>query len=264
MKTFLKSLPLIGPSLTRVYHWLKRYPDSKVRRIYRSMGYEVQPISGDFGQNAFRDMRRLTEANQANHQLVIIDVGANVGQSIGEFRGHFDHPILHAFEPSFAFSELQRRTSGIPDLHLNNFALGSESGEMDFIANERSDMSSLLEPSIDCWGAVKERRKVPVRTLDDYCAKQDVTHIDILKSDTQGFDLEVVKGASQLLKRRRVHLVYMEIIFSDMYKRLPRLDQIYAFMADHGFCLVSFYKFYYQHDRASWTDALFVHPEYGK
>jgi hypothetical protein len=135
---------------------------------------------------------------------------------------------------------------------------------MDLIGNEYSEMSSLLEPSIDCWGTIKETRRVAVRTLDDYCAKQGVTHIDILKSDTQGFDLEVMKGVAQLLMRRRIHLVYMEIIFSDMYKGLPRLDQIYGFMADHGLRLVAFYKFYCQHDRAAWTDALFVDPEYEK
>src|ERR1700693_2130382 len=136
-------------------------------------------------------------------------------------------------------------------------ALGSKTGEMDFIANEFSPMSSLLAPSFDCWGSIKETHKVTVKTLDDYCTEQGITNIDILKSDTQGFDLEVLKGAEKLFKGQRVHLVYMEIIFSDMYKGLPRLDEIYAFMADHGFHLVSFYEFFYQHDRAGWTDALF-------
>jgi FkbM family methyltransferase len=223
------------------------------------MGYELQRISEDFGRNPFQDMRRLTKAKD---RLVIIDAGANEGQTISHFRAHFDHPIIHAFEPGYAFPELQRRTSGIPDLHLNNFALGSESGQMDLIGNEYSNMSSLLEPSADCFGAIKEARKVTVKTLGDYCAEQGITHIDILKSDTQGFDLEVLKGASDLLKSRRIHLVYMEIIFSDMYKGLPRLDQIFGFLADHGFFLVSFYKFYYRNDKAAWTDALFLNPTF--
>lgn len=50
---------------------------------------------------------------------------------------------------------------------------------------------------------------------------------------------------------------------SRLYIGLPRLAQVYGFMADHGFRLVSFYRFYYQHDRAAWTDALFVDPDYG-
>src|SRR5207253_4668851 len=97
-----------------------------------------------------------------------------------------------------------------------------------------------------------------VRTIDSYCAERGITIIDILKSDTQGFDLEVIKGAARLLEQRRIQLIYMEITFSDMYKGLPRFDEIYGFLADRGFALVSFYDFYYQHGRAGWTDALFV------
>jgi hypothetical protein len=43
-----------------------------------------------------------------------------------------------------------------------------------------------------------------------------------------------------------------------MYKGLPRFDEIYAFLADRRFALVSSYDFYYQHGRAGWTDALFI------
>jgi FkbM family methyltransferase len=231
-----------------------------IRRLLSAMGYEIRRISNDVGQDPFRDMRRLAGRSCCP---VVMDVGANVGQSISRFRSTFDKPVIHAFEPGHnTFSELQRRTAGIPDLHLNNFALGSESGAMEFIENTSSDMSSFLEPGIDCWGAVKERVQVKLRTLDDYCAERGVGHIDILKSDTQGFDLEVMKGAKQLLMLRRIRLVYMEITFSDMYKRLPRLDEIWAFMADHGFSLVSFYKVTYQHDRAGWTDVLFINSHY--
>jgi FkbM family methyltransferase len=225
------------------------------------MGYQVRRVSGGIGQDAFRDMQRLSNTGG---RPIIIDVGANTGQSIIEFRNHINRPVIHAFEPGSAFSELQRMATAIPDLHLNNFALGSTAGEMDFIENEHSTMSSLLKPSTDCFGQTTRTRSVFVETLDEYCVKQDITFIDILKSDTQGFDLEVIKGATDLLTRHRIHLIYLEITFSDMYIGLPRLDQIYSFMADHGFRLVSFYRFYYQHERAAWTDALFVDPKYEK
>ncbi len=231
-----------------------------IKRILSYLGYEVRRIPDGIGRDPFRDMRKLTASPL---RPVIFDVGANVGQSIHLFRRYFNQPIIHAFEPSpDTFRELQRQTAGIPDLHLNNVALGSRSEPRVLIENTFSVMSSLLEPSIDCWGELKERREVDVWTLDDYCAKQSVTSIDILKSDTQGFDLEVIKGAQQLIEERLIHLLYMEIIFSDMYKGLPRLDETYGFLADREFSLVSFYTFYYQHDRAAWTDALFVNAGY--
>lgn len=65
-------------------------------------------------------------------------------------------------------------------------------------------------------------------------------------------------STQRMIEQRAVHFIYTEITFSDMYRGLPRFDEIYAFLADRGFALVSFYDFYYQHDRAGWTDALFV------
>ena len=61
-----------------------------------------------------------------------------------------------------------------------------------------------------------------------------------------------------MMRKAAIHMVFTEVIFSEMYKGLPRFDETYAFFADLGYTLVSFYDFYYQHDRASWTDALFI------
>ena len=190
--------------------------------------------------------------------------GANVGQSVEQFRKQFDRPTIHCFEPGpETFEQLRKRTAGVPDLHLNNAALGSRIESRIFVENQCPDMSSFLEPSTDGWGSIKGRRPVEVWTLDDYCDRMGVDRVDILKSDTQGYDLEVFRGAEAMIRRRAIHLIYTEIIFSDMYKGLPRLDEIYGFLADRGFALVSFYTFFFQNERASWTDALFVHPGFG-
>ena len=95
-----------------------------IKRICLSLGYEVSRIS--IGKNAFRDMKSLTGKSR---NLVVFDVGANEGQTISEFRRHLERLTIHAFEPGDAFSELEKRTAGIPDLHLNNFALGENLGK---------------------------------------------------------------------------------------------------------------------------------------
>lgn len=233
---------------------------NSIKHVLSYLRHGGPRVSTGLGQNPFQDMRRLAVPS---FRPVIFDVGANVGQSINLFRRNFEHSIIHSFEPSpCTFKKLQHRTTNMPDLHLNNFALGAQSELRVFIENTNSCMNSLLEPGTDCWGEVKERYQVEISTLDNYCAKQGVTHIDILKSDTQGFDLEVIRGGQELIKLRRIHLIYMEIIFSDQYKGIPRLDEIYGFLVNNGFSLVTFYTFHYQHDRAGWTDALFINPEY--
>jgi FkbM family methyltransferase len=190
-------------------------------------------------------------------------VGANVGQTIAFLRATLDNPVIHSFEPGHrAFAELARRCSGIPDLYLNNFALGSRSTLLELQENIHHELSSFLDLGVAGGGEVSRRLAVDVTTIDNYCDQCKIDKIDILKSDTQGFELEVLKGAETLFESHRVHFVLLEITFAELYKSLPRMDTLYAFLANRGFCLVSFYKFYYQNDRAGWTDAMFVDPQY--
>jgi len=84
----------------------------------------------------------------------------------------------------------------------------------------------------------------------------------LLKSDTQGFDLEVIKGAQKMLDGKLIRLLFLELTFSKLYEDMTRVDEIFRFITDQGFELVSFYKFYYLRGRAGWTDALFVQPQF--
>jgi len=207
------------------------------------------------GFDAFADMRRLA----ATSSPLVFDVGANRGQTIDQLRRYFAGPTIHSFEPGRdAFAELQRRCAGLPDLVLNNFALGARTESRIFLDNDHDDMSSFLEPSVTAWGEIRSRYPVDVMTIDDYCAARGIDRIDVLKTDTQGFDVEVLRGAQRLLGNHAIHLIYTEVIFSNMYEGSPRFDELFAFLADRGYALVSFYDFYYQRERASWTDALFI------
>jgi FkbM family methyltransferase len=225
-----------------------------LNRFLLNRGYVLSRV-GPNGpkRDAFADMKRLC----ATRNPLVLDVGANVGQSILRFRESFDNPSIHAFEPGEeTFAILSDRMRAVPNVFLTNAALGARCENRVFVRHAESEMSSLLEPGPDCWGSVLSRSEIQLRTVDGYCHERGIRHVDILKSDTQGFDLEVLKGAQETL--RNTHLVYIELIFSQMYQGNPRFDQIYAFLADRSFIPVSFYEMYYQRGLLSWTDALFV------
>lgn len=135
---------------------------------------------------------------------------------------------------------------------------------MTLLENSSSDMSSFLPLSEFGWGKPTKETLVEVKTIDQFCHDEKIERIDILKSDTQGFDLEVFKGAERTIRANKIRLIYFEIIFSDMYKGLPSFTQIYDFMTSRDFRLVSFYEFYYQKQLLSWADALFVQKDYSR
>jgi FkbM family methyltransferase len=228
------------------------------KNVLARLGYEIKK-SGELGSNPMQDMLRLTRLSGISRP-VVFDIGANVGNTVREFHATFGKVVIHAFEPSpEIFEILKETTSHIPALALNKFGLGSRSTELGFHKSIQSEMSSFLEPARDCWAEPDRIQTLPVRTIDDYCLEHSIDKIDVLKSDTQGYDLEVFRGAKRMLASGGVRLVYVEIIFSEMYCGAARLDEIYKHLCDQGFQLVTFYRFYYQHYRAGWTDALFAY-----
>jgi hypothetical protein len=123
-------------------------------------------------------------------------------------------------------------------------------------------MSSFLPLGESGWGEVTKETLVNVKTIDEFCKEENIERIDILKSDTQGYDLEVFKGAEETIRANKIGLIYVEITFTEMYKNLPSLGQIYDFMRSHHFLLVSFYQIFYRNQLAGWKDALFVNESY--
>ena len=86
-------------------------------------------------------------------------------------------------------------------------ALGDRAGEVNLYITQLANMSSFLEPDADVFRRYRKKgadahvvatEKVPVERLDTL-AEADGIHPDILKVDTQGSELLVLKGAEQSL-----------------------------------------------------------------
>jgi hypothetical protein len=140
--------------------------------------------------------------------------------------------------------------------------MGSARGQLPLLENVASDMTSFLEPSTSAWGSVDKTTLVDVMTLDAFAAEQGIGRIDVLKSDTQGFEFEVLSGAKGLMAENRISMVYFEMIFSDMYKAMRPVDQVLGLLGENGFLPVSFYEPNYQGGLLSWMDALFIHGKF--
>lgn len=232
-----------------------RFLIKPLQRALLELGVEIRRHRPPgVGCDPFRDMRELS----ISENPVIFDVGANVGQTTFQFLETFKEPSIHAFEPGLAFAQLSTGTAPLKSVRINNFAIGAHDRTALFRDNAASVLSSFLPRGKDGWNSEETDREVEVRTIDSYAAEFGIEEIDILKSDTQGYELEVLRGASSMLARRAIRMVYVEIVLTELYVGLPGLDQIFALLIKHGFRLVSFYNFNYQNGGLGWMDALFV------
>lgn len=247
-----------------------------IRKILRASGYDILRIDAiqnlsqaqntvdifdqGLGVDPYADMKHFLATEESP---VVFDVGANIGQSVDSFRNTFTTPTIYSFEPSpSTYETLKAHCKDLPGVSTWNRGVGSTNSTMTLTENEYSVMSSFLPPSTSAWGNVVRSTEVQVVTLDSFASDHGIDFVHILKSDTQGYDFEVFKGANQLMKENRIGLLYFEFIFSDMYKDLPPFDEVFGYLTANNFALVSFYKQYFQHELVSWTDALFINREF--
>ena len=222
--------------------------------ILRRSGFELRRVDR-LGAHPLADARTIL----AEARPVVFDVGANVGQTIARVRHFMPGATIHSFEPSEStFEELRERYGDDPLIHLNRVALGARREERKLFENVSSEMTSFLPLGEHGWGSVAATTLVPVETLDDYCRRAGVARIDLLKLDTQGFELEVLRGGSQTLAAGRVTLLLAEVFFAAVYERVPSFCEVQQVLSEHGFALVSIYDLHHIGQRAGWCDALFV------
>jgi FkbM family methyltransferase len=191
-----------------------------------------------------------------------LDVGANRGQTIDAFRRIFTAPVIHAFEPaSEMFRMLEDRAFG-PGVFLHHMALGREPGEREFTNYQSKYLSSFLplerHPQ-NRFRAVEVESKEIVRigTVDAFLKEHGLTRVDLLKIDVQGFDLEVLLGASDALSTGVVQNVLVELNFVPMYEGQAQAPDIIEFLRSHGLFLTDHYEKKRQGHTIAWSTALF-------
>ena len=59
---------------------------------------------------------------------------------------------------------------------------------------------------------------VPVVTLDSYCKEENITEIDFIKIDVEGFEKEVFDGAPNILCKIKPKFIQMEFNWHQLFK----------------------------------------------
>lgn len=139
----------------------------------------------------------------------VFDVGANIGQYAQSLRAAGFGGTLISFEPNpVAFQQLQRAAASDAAWHCYPLALGSKAGTLPFHVMKTDVFSSFLSPAKDPnvefeeHNVVDKTINVDVTTLDAFFPQLQKKHgfnNPFLKMDTQGFDLEVIKGGSSVI-----------------------------------------------------------------
>lgn len=234
-------------------------------RIYQDAKWSAERLPATIGVQPSEST--ILRGNVPAQAPVIFDVGANLGASVAYYRGVFPTARVFAFEPDpQTFARLRRRHGNSPGVTLINAGVGESPGRRLLHRNAVSAVNSFIEideeaPWVkDTPGLQKAPSvEVDIVTLDDVAAANGVDRIDFLKSDTQGFEPQVLAGAARLLRERRIGLMKLEVLPGRFYKQRVRLDELEAILSPAGYRLVTMAGLHYERDGAlSYFDAFFA------
>lgn len=219
-----------------------------------------------YGHDAFAMLRRSFGRDEA---LVVVDVGANVGDTCRRMRQEFPKARIYAFEPvPDVAAELREAAAAIGGVRVIEAAVGSREGTAEMVVTKNRWCSSVLEPDAraleyyEDWCREEARVSVPMVRLDDWARREGVGRVDVLKVDVQGLELEVLRGAEGLL-RGSVGAVVCEAQFIEEYAGAATLSEIEPFMRSCGFVLHQIHAIHHngEEEQASFADVLFVRKD---
>lgn len=166
----------------------------------------------------------------------VLDVGAHRGEYARMLRIFGYRGRIVSFEPvAENYAILTELAANDPAWDVRHMALGSEDGEAEINVTENTVFSSFLTPVDE---RVSARQSVSVRRLDGVFAEVTSGIREpraFLKMDTQGFDLEVVRGAAGCLGQ--IPAAQSEMSVVPIYDGSPGFAEALAELESHGFHL---------------------------
>jgi FkbM family methyltransferase len=174
----------------------------------------------------------------AKRSKVIFDVGANTGvYSLISALASPDCKI-YAFEPYTVNAErlsLNLTINGIGNVNVIRAAVGAENEKIKLTvpADGRICCISSANPAFSRSFYSDEitytETKVDCLTLDEFVSKEGITELDLVKIDVESFEMEVFRGAHEVLKK------FKPVIFCEIFLDQSRMEFFEKFLKDTGY-----------------------------
>ena len=216
---------------------IKNYAKEFVKAALKTKGYamKVYKINPCNSENDFMDI--LFDKYNIN---LVVDVGANRGQFIDSVlkRGYSKDIVL--FEPlksEWAYLNNEFKDNAL--IETLNYAIGDKNVKTKINVSKNLVSSSILGITKECTNIAKSAKYIKtqdceLRKLDFFYNKFKGKNV-FLKVDTQGFEEEVIKGATKTLKD--VKVIIMELSFVELYTKQKLISSMIDLMDKKGFVL---------------------------
>lgn len=212
---------------------------SAVRAWLESQGLYVRRTSQlPYGVDWMLDARRILPQLGVT---TIFDIGAHKGQTATRLRTIFPAAQIHSFEPiPSTFAVLSEALSSITGAHAHNLAMADESGRRQIHAVAGASTNSLASRRME-GDPNATKVEITCTTVDDFCQLHAIDQISVIKTDTEGLDVSVLRGAKRMLSGGSIQAICCETTFNRRDPEVSNFHQVEALLADHGIVPITIY-----------------------
>ncbi|MGF1924716.1 MAG: FkbM family methyltransferase [Bacteroidia bacterium] len=171
---------------------------------------------------------------------VIIDCGAHIGADSIELSKIFPNAQIHSFEPvPGVFEQLSRGASSYKNIFRHQLALSNENKKSKmFVSSMGSDgSSSLLPPKTHLEDhpnvLFEEVIEINAKTLDTWAKENNITHVDLLWLDMQGFEYQALEASPKILAT--VKVIHTEVSIKETYEGVLMYSSFKKWLQEQGF-----------------------------
>ena len=192
----------------------------------------------------------------------VFDVGANTGQTLKALLRYAPAAEIHSFEPTDgAFAALQAKYGGRANVRLHKMALGSRAETLELQVRADSELNTLVAGAAGEGGRTQTTE---VATVDDVVAANGISHLDLLKLDVQGWEMEVMRGADRLIADHNLLFVLAEMTFRSDQREMQQFTELHDHLEARGFVLSGLYellRYGPRNEFVLFANVLYLHPQ---
>ena len=192
-----------------VYHILKKLHsndiEDQILKYFNNKDkivFDIGCFRGDFTENFIKNEQKLG----IKSNFFLFDPNPNIKSYIKQL---LQNEKVKYFNFAFDNSNTNKK------FYLNNWFEPSGSSLNTMIRDDKKWTTSrkLIMQILWPFKRIKVFSEINVQTqtLDNFCLSKKIENIDVLKIDTEGNDLNVLKGAKKLLSENKIKVIYTEI-----------------------------------------------------
>jgi FkbM family methyltransferase len=182
-----------------------------------------------------------------NNVKTVFEVGARYGDESKKLMEIFPNSKIYSFECNpITIDKCKMNLYNINNIHFYDFGLGEKEEKLPFYSYiKNNDGASSLLKRIDFNTTQKQTGIVKIKRLQDFVYNKEIQNIDLLCMDIQGYELNVLKGAGDFIKKINYIIMeepkpipntkYLPCGVYSQYINSPSSQEIKEFMVKHNF-----------------------------